>query len=215
MPSRRDLRRLSAALVASVFFCQNCATIVSGTTKKIPVTSNPVGARVWADGEDLGFTPLNLVLKKNKDHLIRVEKPGYNPLEIRVSKKSSGSLAVSILGNGWSLGTMGFFAGLLIGAALQGDKSMSIQETFNILFLSPVLCGVAGTAIGVAVDVGSGAVYTLSPADLSLTLTRIESETRPEVIVLDPGRVQDIKWIRIKLADAGKNNEVFELNLLD
>ncbi|NIO49571.1 MAG: PEGA domain-containing protein [Candidatus Aminicenantes bacterium] len=49
-----------ALMVTSVFLFQNCATIISGTSQKIPVTSNPSGAKIIVDGIEVGNAPLNL-----------------------------------------------------------------------------------------------------------------------------------------------------------
>ena len=73
-----------AFFVSSVFLFQNCTTISRGTSQEIPVTSNPVGAKIIVDGKELGYTPLNLKLKRKKGHIIRIEKQGYNPLEIKI-----------------------------------------------------------------------------------------------------------------------------------
>jgi hypothetical protein len=43
-----------------------CATIVSGTTKEITVTSNPAGARVTVDGGSTQImTPGKIILKRD------------------------------------------------------------------------------------------------------------------------------------------------------
>ncbi|UCE23125.1 MAG: PEGA domain-containing protein [Candidatus Aminicenantes bacterium] len=33
----------------------------------MPVTSNPLGAKIIVDGKEMGYTPLGLKLKKKKD----------------------------------------------------------------------------------------------------------------------------------------------------
>ena len=67
MPLQRKTKIILALIISSVFLFQNCATIFSGfrTSQKIPVTSNPSGAKIIVDGEERGYTPLNLKLKKN------------------------------------------------------------------------------------------------------------------------------------------------------
>jgi len=87
-------RFILAIMVMSVFLLQNCASIIRGTSQKIPVTSNPLGARIIVDGKEMGYTPLNLKLKKKKGCVIRIEKQEYNPLEIRINRKSSPFLSI-------------------------------------------------------------------------------------------------------------------------
>ena len=89
-------RIVIAILVMNVFLLQNCATISRGSSQKIPVTSNPIGARIIVNGEEVGNTPLNLKLKRKENHVIRIEKQGYHPLEIRTTRKTS---AISIWGS--------------------------------------------------------------------------------------------------------------------
>jgi len=75
-------------------------TIMKGTSQTIPVTSNPIGARIMVDGKEMGSTPLRIKVKRNKSHSIRAEMPGYNPLEIKITHKFSGtSLALSVSAN--------------------------------------------------------------------------------------------------------------------
>ena len=94
MTIQRKTKSILALIVSSVFFFQNCATIIRGTSQKIPVTSNPTGAKIIVDGEEMGYAPLNLKLKRKKSHVIRIEKQGYNPLEIRTTRKTSAGLSV-------------------------------------------------------------------------------------------------------------------------
>jgi hypothetical protein len=80
---------IAAMILITVFLLQNCATIIRGTSQNIPVTSNPIGAKITVNGEELGYTPLNLRLKRKKSCVIWVEKQGYNLLEIRILRKTS------------------------------------------------------------------------------------------------------------------------------
>ena len=79
-----DIRRkpgfAAVFLAASVFLLQNCATIVHGTTQKIPVTATFIGvtggANVFVNGKLVGTTPLMLKLAKKRPAVIRIEKDG-------------------------------------------------------------------------------------------------------------------------------------------
>jgi hypothetical protein len=55
--------------------------------QRIPVTSAPAGATIALNGAALGVTPVEIRLdRKQKNQVIRIELPGYNPVEIRVKK---------------------------------------------------------------------------------------------------------------------------------
>ena len=79
-----------ALLISCVFFFQGCMTIIRGSSQGIPVTSAPMGAKIIVDGEEIGNTPLNLRLKRKRSYVIRIEKQGYNPVEIGNSGKQRG-----------------------------------------------------------------------------------------------------------------------------
>ena len=90
MISIKEVRVFSALFVTGAFLIQNSAFVFSARPQKIPVTSTPVGAEVTVDKERVGFAPLNLSLTRDRDHTVRIEKPGYVPVEIRVERESTG-----------------------------------------------------------------------------------------------------------------------------
>ena len=210
-----------AVLVAAVFFCQNCATLITRRSKEIPVTSSPAGARITVDGESAGQTPVVLKLKKSKGHIIRVEAPGYNPLEIRIKRKISFSTVLSVVGNLGILGWLGPFVALRAGgiearlgippmiSVCVGSDEMVKRD--NLILLGLFL----GVGCGILIDALTGANSTLSPAELNVTLTEIEGQAQPGIIILDADEVQNIKWIRVKLAGSDRENEVLSLDFVD
>ena len=207
MKIKRKTRISLSLFVLSVFLFQNCATIIRGTSQIIPVTSNPIGAKIIVDGEEMGYAPLNLKLKRKKDHVILVEKQGYNPLEIRILRKSSSFL--SILGNliwgvigalpgafiAWEGGMRLFFSPLTGGLNEEETEKMN---TGSILALLGFIIGWGGAVL---VDSSSGANHTLSTKELDVTLTKIEIKPQLNLILINADKFQDIKWIRIKCAD--------------
>lgn len=75
------LVRFSLALSST-----GCATIVGGNREqKVAVNSKPEGATVYVDGQPAGATPTELVLNRNTDHEVVIEKPGYQPYHAHVS----------------------------------------------------------------------------------------------------------------------------------
>lgn len=222
MISQRKTQIILALLVSSVFLFQSCATIISGKSKRIPVTSRPVGARIIVDGEERGYTPLILNLKKSNSYIVRVETPGYNPLEMRISRKVSDSLPLSILGNMVTLGLPCMIvAGVFFGAAeawAWGPFGILFytkeeQEKINRKANRAALIGfVLGTGSGILVDTLSGANFTLSPKELTVTLSKIEGKPQPNFILIDAEQFQDIKWIRIKCADSRGEDEIVKLD---
>jgi len=163
MTIQRKTKSILALIVSSVFFFQNCATLSRGTSQKIPVTSNPSGAKIIVDGEEMGYAPLELKLKRKKSHVIRIEKQGYNPLEIRTTRKTSAGL--SSLGNViWiGIGLLAVLFGRFLGTQSDGRQGLALIIGGPILGLGPLL-----------IDFLSGANYALSPTELNVTLTKQE-----------------------------------------
>jgi len=210
---QRKTQIILALSLSSVFLFQSCATIISGKSKRIPVTSRPVRARIIVDGEERGYTPLILNLKKSNSYIVRVETPGYNPLEMRISRKVSNSLPLSILGNMVTLGlpcmiVAGFFIHFPPTELVPPFSFLYTeeeQEKANRKTKSAALIGfVLGTGSGILVDTLSGANFTLSPKELTVTLSKIEGKPQPNFILIDAEQFQDIKWIRIRCADSDK-----------
>jgi len=190
---KRKTQIILALIISCVFLFQNCATLIRGTSQKMPVTSSPVGAKIIVDGEEMGFAPLILKLKrKKKSHIIRVEKPGYNPLEIRITRKTptAGILGNLLLGGSMvSVGAIGFF---------RSDYSNATPSPLGIVGL--IGGGVLLLTAPFIVDIISGADHVLYPKELNVTLKKQEGEPQPDLILLDAEQFQNIKWIRIRCA---------------
>ena len=181
--------------------------MISGASQKIPITSNPSGAKIIVDGKEMGYAPLNLKLKRKKSHIIRVEKQGYNPLEIRIKRKTSGpSAVVSLLGNLSFGGLVGIIFAL--GAIRVFAPHVELETEVAIMGVG-ALFGVGGAFY---VDVKSGATFTLSPKELHVTLTKIEGKSQPSLILIDAKKFQNIKWIRIKCTDSGGEEVIINLD---
>jgi len=127
--------RLVAAVVtlASV---TGCATVVNGTTQKIPVASDPPAADVIVDGALVGQTPTSVVLKRNTDHLVTVQKAGYEPRTTPVVKDVGGAVWGNVLAGGvigWGVD------------AASGAQYKLVPSTVSVA-LVPVSTAVAGMA---------------------------------------------------------------------
>ena len=81
--SRRALAILSALPLG-------CATIVHGGNRQtVSITSTPPGATATIDGTTTVQTPATIELKRNKDHVVVIEKPGYQPTTVLVDRELS------------------------------------------------------------------------------------------------------------------------------
>ena len=202
---QRKTQIILALIISSVFLFQNCAIITKLSSKKsqiIPVTSNPQGAKIIVDGEEIGNTPLNLELKRKKRHTILIEKQGYNPLEIGIARKISKSSIFGITLTGC------IYAGLggLIGYGLGSWLSVAIEDSDNLAIKWKRNGIIAGAILGMWRSISalssSGTLYTLSPKELNVTLKKQEGKPQLDFILIDEEQFRNIKWIRIKCADS-------------
>jgi hypothetical protein len=179
----RKFKLLLTMVLSGVFFFQGCSTIFQGTAQKIPVTCEPSGVKVVVDGKVMGNTPLILKLKKKKDHLIRLEKEGYEPVEIRVIRR--GNFLLSLLGNYFLGGTLGTYAWA------------RIADDWKSLYIGMFL----GWGALFLVDVVSGANYSLTPGDLTFSMTRKEEYSQSRIMRVRIVVLPDTKWIKVICSD--------------
>gem|GEM_PF-1155908 len=91
------------------FYMTGCATIMTGPTQKIPVSSNPTGATVQVDGQSTFITPAAITLERKTDHILVFTKEGYNQETVRILHVISGAVCGNILLGGligWGVDAM-------------------------------------------------------------------------------------------------------------
>lgn len=89
-----------------------CATIINQDYQDVPVTSQPIGSRVWLNEHPCGVTPVIVTLPRGETHIITVEQKGYGPYQI--------SLVPMVSPMVWGNLLFGGLIGLGIDAALGG-----------------------------------------------------------------------------------------------
>lgn len=87
-------------LAALVLLSSGCASIVHGSGQEVPISSDPTGADVYVDGEDVGKTPVTPNLKRKRAHQVTFEKPGYRTEHRVIHRVLSGAVAGNILAGG-------------------------------------------------------------------------------------------------------------------
>ncbi len=192
-------------MTACALLFQFGACAFNSKPQKVPVTSDPVGARIIADGREAGTTPLTLSLDRSTDHTIRIERPGYNPVEIMlVSKAQAGKRAA---GSGASFIFIPIFAllGAAAGAVLDSSILYDDTETASNTVVGFALGALVGTGLMVAFAGKSDKAY-LTPSLINVTLekTPTSAQARTKVVILDRDQLKDIRWIRISCAEGGE-----------
>ena len=75
------------SLFPLVFLACIALSACSAATQNIPVSSNPDGAQVLADGKDVGTTPCNVTLDKTQPHILTLKKEGFRQVDVQVTQK--------------------------------------------------------------------------------------------------------------------------------
>lgn len=84
-------------VVSALVFLSGCATIMTGPTQKVPVTSNPSGALAKVDGSVSAVTPAIFTLERKTDHTIEISKEGYRTSTVILRHTLSGAAGGNIL----------------------------------------------------------------------------------------------------------------------
>jgi hypothetical protein len=194
-------RTVSVLTISSLLIFQSCSLLSLKLTQEVPVTSNPIGARIIIDGKDAGQAPLMLTLKKNKSHTIRIEKEGYDPTELRVTRKMSPFIALEVLFIPVMAGGSALLTFLVVAVTRPTTTWDSAAKTVNTAYY----IGGAVGAVALLSDIVTGRIDSLSPKTLDVTLTKVEGNGSPQlnVIHLDARQLESIHWVRIKAAGAG------------
>lgn len=88
---------LSAAILG--MWCCSCATMLSGTTQKVDIVSDPPGATARVDGREFK-TPATVELKRNSTYQVMIEKEGYEPVQRQISRQMNNQMYWNILVGG-------------------------------------------------------------------------------------------------------------------
>jgi hypothetical protein len=206
MRDQHSRARAAALIALAAVLLQGCATLVRGTSQKIPVTSVPAGARVLVDGKDAGTTPLLLKLKRKKPGVIRIEQVGYDPYEIRIERRRP-SIWDPVRGFGNFLLAMP--GALWLGPKLTESFTKKEADDFgeaigNVLLGAAVGYGVAAMIFAtplILTDALSGANIILSPKSLEVELKPAGVTGRIGMTVIDAAELRDVKWLRIRCAE--------------
>lgn len=190
------LRLFSYVLIITLIFQAGCAT-QSTRLQKIPVTSNPIQARISVDGQEIGYTPLTLNLLRDRNHIIKIEKDGYEPalIQVQPGTKAGVSTAQRFMA-GLPITIAGMCVGLVVGYAVSPYQTSSDHKYASFVIGGAVLGAVPGVMI-MARKTGP----SLEPGVINIVLKRApEGEaagSSAQTIELSPEQLSSLRWIRI------------------
>jgi hypothetical protein len=88
------------ALIFAAACSTGCATILKGSNQSIPVSSDPTSADVLVDGTMVGQTPMSIPMKRKIDHLVTIQKTGFQPKSVAVVRNVGGAVWGNIVAGG-------------------------------------------------------------------------------------------------------------------
>jgi len=127
------IRLLLAAAI--VLPCFGCASVTRGTTENISISTTPAGATADISGLEIPtacVTPCVVQAKRNADITVTINKEGYEPQVIPLTKEIPGTGAAGFAGNVLLGGLIGMGVDAATGAA-QDHKPNPVIVTLQPL----------------------------------------------------------------------------------
>ncbi len=186
------------AVISIVAIClllmPGCGATFFWGNERVPVTSDPPGATVFVDGTESGATPVSLRLPRHGPKaLIRIEYPGYKPVEIMTKRRIP---PAAVFGDILAGAGIGF----VIAAAIfmENDETKDLGDVARV---SVPLC------IGGLLLADSAFGRVTSPQELWVVLSKIEDVALPghgapgvvRTIFLNEDQFKNLRWIRVHL----------------
>lgn len=118
---------LLLGLVTILF--SGCATIIHGTSQKVPVDTEPHGAVVKVDAEPTTYiTPAKITMKRKEDHDLLITYDGYETEHVKLNHSISGAFFGNIL--------LGGIIGIVVDISDGG--AYKLEPTHVFIQLKPV-----------------------------------------------------------------------------
>jgi len=130
-----------AGLSAWLFLLASCASVVA--TQNVPVSTNPSGAQVLADGKAACVTPCAVDLARNQDHLLTFQKEGFRQQDVAVRRQHQTEMS-------------------LLKAINSGVNSAS--------FFNDPAWGLSSAVQSLSAQQATGEAYVLLPSTVAVTL---------------------------------------------
>ena len=115
------MKRTPALFLVLALASSGCATIFNGQTQMIRVETIPDACRVSLDGASAQTAPCSFPVKRGQEHILRIEKDGYRPTTMTLSKSFSSVTLLNCLLPGWIIW---YAVDFVDGAAWEMDHTM-------------------------------------------------------------------------------------------
>jgi len=71
----------------TITICMSLLTACGPPKQKIPVSTNPLGATIYADGKKVCTSPCAVTFDKKSDHLLTIVKEGYEQVDLEITRQ--------------------------------------------------------------------------------------------------------------------------------
>jgi len=149
-------------------------------TQDIPVSSNPMGANLYADGNLVGQTPASVTLDRNRDHIITLKMQDYQQQDVIIKRKYQKE---RVMMNAVSQGIQDadFFGNTSMGI-MNGVNSMQEQEqTGEAYLLTP-----SAVSVKLIPEEGASAAVDENGLPTLMTLSTFDRQVISRVLEKDP-----------------------------
>ncbi len=143
-----------AAIILLAMMAGGCSTPV--LRQDIPVSTNPMGAKIYANGQLMGTTPGTVSLERNRSHILTLVKDNYRQEDVTiVNQYQKEKVYLNAVQSGINSGL--FFKNSAMGVQSSMRSLSSQEETGEAFILSPPAVKVTLTPLAGAAASGPAA----------------------------------------------------------
>lgn len=126
--------RLAVMVGLVVFLASGCSIPV--LKQDIPVSTNPMGARIYANGQLVGMTPNTVSLERNRSHILTLVKENYRQEDVVIERLyQKEKVYLKAIQSGIHSGL--FFKNPAMGVSSSMNALSSQEETGEAFVLAP------------------------------------------------------------------------------
>jgi hypothetical protein len=134
------MQRMSAKILSPVLLAlavTGCATLFASHSKDLSLTSSPVGAEVFVDGNPVGVAPVKFNVNNHKSHVITFKLAGHQPATCTLDTRT---------GAGWViLDVLGGLIPVIIDAATGNWTQLTNDSCYGTLTPIPATAPATGS----------------------------------------------------------------------
>lgn len=156
------MRKLFWMAGALIIFAAGCSQPV--LRQDVPVTTNPMGAKIYVSGQLVGTTPMSVSLERNRNHILTLVKDNYRQEDVIIQRSyQKEKVYLNAIASGVNSGL--FFKDPRMGIGGSMSSMSSQEETGAAYVLVPPAVKVNLTPVAGAENVSGQAGATRTPPE--------------------------------------------------